>query len=1563
METEHFDFAELFTLCVRQAVPLAASKQQSFGFDYRGPRVMLQGDATAMKRGIYRLLCGAVDLLETGFVVFTGSGRPHGHGTCEVTVTAAGTGLLEPDACIGEVLERLQLTEVRVDAGSRAAGARSARGVCPVTQAAVSFASLPAEGVLFSLAAVLPGVVDTSPLPDAGGARAWAVNPNAVAAEALLRRLERLGWTTEAFGSCVEVEQRLRSLQDKPGLPSLLVVMETPDVTRDALRSVAALLPPSTTLVLAVIVGSPSLLNLTPVEGFQVRALPLGPTDLYDLTRRLDGLSPAPPRLPGNVPEVQRPRALIVDDNEVNRIVAAGMLEVLGCQAVTAHDGAEAIEQCRHSPPDVVLMDLDMPRIDGVQCTAALRALQRRGEVPPFSIIAVTADATPAARVRSITAGTDAYLSKPLDLQVLGSELRRRLLPLRSVRGPDLQMAPDSEAAVLQSLFPGGGEMAGRMRAVDWARSELGPVSTWPSGLRAALGLCLTSQFPMQVWWGPRLTLFYNDAYIPLLGPQKHPAALARPGREAWPEVWDTLGPMIEQVMRSGEANWAEDLLMFFDRRVAHEEVYVTFSFSPVFGDGRQVDGIFGVCTETTEKLVGNRRLETLRRLGLRSGEPPTVEQACRQAAAMLSENPHDIPFAAIYLADADARQADLVASAGLPDGHPLPVQPRLTEDETDGWPLAAALRLQRVQLLQDLPARGVKLTGRPWPEPCTQALVMPIAGTAPARPAGLLVVGVGPRRPLDAAYRAFFDLVAGQIASALGEATVYAAERRRAEALAELDRAKTAFYSSVSHEFRTPLTLMLAPLEDALAMLPSSDQQALAPLLETAHANATRLLRLVNALLDLSRLEAHRVQGRFEPTDLRQLSQDLAEVFRPAIERARLRLVLHCEALPQLVYLDPALWEKVVFNLLSNAVKFTFEGEIEVSVRDDGGQAVFAVRDTGIGVPEAELPHLFERFHRVEGAPSRTDEGSGIGLAVVQALVQLHGGEIHVSSTPGGGTTFTIALRYGSAHLPPERVLSRPETAATRALASAYLEEALRWTRRGEVQGAPSGPPAVAEHDETRDARILVVDDNVDIRDYLVRLLSRRWQVEAAGDGEQALAILRRRSFDLVLSDVRMPRLDGLGLLRAMRADPSLQAIPVIMISGRAGEESRLEGLEGGADDYLIKPFSAREVVARVAAQIKLARRQALVESNRAKDEFIAMLSHELRNPLSPIMTAVQLLWRRDGPSDELALIQRQAERMARLIDDLLDVSRIAHGKVELNTEVVELAVIVQKGVETVQPRLQQQRQHLEVEVPSEGLKVRGDVGRLAQVVANLLGNAAKFSQPGSRICISAAAVEGRVRLRVQDEGMGIAPELLGSLFERFVQLPQALDRRKSGLGLGLAIVRGLVELHGGTVRVHSKGEREGAEFIVELPLADSAVPELPLASPRTPAGELHGRAELPRVLVVDDNEDYAETLARLFRLLGCEVETAYDGPSALEVAHRFRPLVCLLDIGLPRMDGYEVARRLRQSEGNAGHMRIVAVTGYGQESDRLRSASAGFDAHLVKPVNVDMLASAVLH
>ncbi|QLE58331.1 ATP-binding protein [Nostoc sp. TCL26-01] len=745
---------------------------------------------------------------------------------------------------------------------------------------------------------------------------------------------------------------------------------------------------------------------------------------------------------------------------------------------------------------------------------------------------------------------------------------------------------------IRESLFAGNGEMAALMRSHDWSQTPLGDVEQWPQSLRTTVSILLNSRYPMFTFWGDHLVKLYNDAYRPVLGLTKHPQALGCPAPEIWPDIWDAIGPLVEQVITTGEATWFDNFQLFMQRSGYLEETYFTFSYSPIRDETGGIGGLFCACTETTKQVLSDRRLRTLRDLAAQAGKAKTPTDACEIAMTTLANNAADIPFALLYLLDGTGKQAELAGRTGLIANTSASPQLVNLTDLTGFpvWPLAKVAHTAQLAKVTDVIEQFGTLPAGLWQESPHTALVLPVASPGQERPAGIMVVGISSRRALDDDYQGFLELVAGQVASAIADARVYEAERQRAEALAEIDRAKTVFFSNVSHEFRTPLTLILAPLEDALsdAEIPLPPRQR--DRLEIVQRHSLRLLKLVNTLLDFSRIEVGRIQAVYEPTDLATFTADLASTFRSLIERAGISLVVECSPLSTAVYVDREMWEKIVFNLLSNAFKFTFTGTITVHLQDFTDHVELIIADTGIGIPVDEIPQLFARFHRVRGAKGRSFEGSGIGLSLVQELVKLHGGSISVTSALGQGSCLTVSIPTGFVHLPSDRLTTSRTLASTAMGATAYLEEAWGWLpiveeqEDKEITLSPPPPPLPSP------AKILLVDDNADMREYVKRLLKQRYEVTAVEDGLAALVAIRQSLPDLVLTDVMMPRLDGFGLLQALRQDQTTRELPIILLSARAGEEARIEGLEAGADDYLTKPFSTRELLARVEASLKMA-------------------------------------------------------------------------------------------------------------------------------------------------------------------------------------------------------------------------------------------------------------------------------------------------------------------------------------------------------------------------------------
>jgi len=742
-----------------------------------------------------------------------------------------------------------------------------------------------------------------------------------------------------------------------------------------------------------------------------------------------------------------------------------------------------------------------------------------------------------------------------------------------------------------ESFLAIDGEMAELVRTKDWSNTPLGPIALWPQSLRTTVSLCLASNFPINIIWGPHYTQIYNDGYRVLCG-EGHPAALGEDYRVTWASAWPAIGEPFDRALE-GKTSFLENQRMFLTRNGYLEETFFTFSISPVRDESGNIAGLFHPVTETTLPMLAERRARALRDLTAALAGVETTQQLARLSVETLGLFEFDLPFLLVYVREPGNDGYRLAAHHGMAAGTELAPH-SLSVNSTAPWPVDAALTRRGTVQVDGIEILLHDCECGPYEEAPQCAFMLPIAASNVASSSILVIAGVSPRVPLNDVYRGFFESVAVCLTVALVNVHAREAERRSVEALAVIDRAKTAFFSNVSHEFRTPLTLMIGPLEELVQIDGLSADQS--DLLALVQRNSRRLMKLVNSLLEFSRIEAGRATASYVQTDIALLTAEIVSSFRSATDRAGLALRVESAQHMDAVYLDHDLWEKVVLNLLSNAFKSTFKGEILVRVRpsDDGSAVEVTVQDTGTGIAADQLPRLFERFYRIEGAPGRSIEGTGIGLSLVQEMVKLHKGSVRVESELGRGSAFTVSIPFGTAHL-----ALPPVTASVRGVGvktpggEAFVEEALQWLIKADLQT----PGNAAVHSRSGHAgHILLADDNADMRDYIQRLLMMEgFSVETVTNGQEALDAARRLVPELLLSDVMMPRLDGFELLREVRGDPQLRDIPFVLLSARAGEEARVEGLQAGADDYLIKPFFARELLARVSAMMTLSRERRL--------------------------------------------------------------------------------------------------------------------------------------------------------------------------------------------------------------------------------------------------------------------------------------------------------------------------------------------------------------------------------
>ncbi|MBD1835632.1 PAS domain S-box protein [Cyanobacteria bacterium FACHB-472] len=1440
-----------------------------------------------------------------------------------------------------------------------------------------------------------------------------------------------------------------------------------------------------------------------------------------------------------------------------------------------------------------------------------------------------------------------------------------------------------------ENLFVGGGEMGALMRSRDWSQTPLGAVETWTQSLRTIVPLVLNSRFPMVIWWGKELVLLYNDAWQPILG-TKHPKALGRPGQEVWSEIWDIIGVQLNSVLETAQATWSDDMLLLVDRYGYTEETFFTYSYSPIFLETGEVGGAFTAVTETTRRVIGERRLRTLRELAASTPEAKSVEETCRIACATLANNPYDIPFALLYLVEQDEK-ARLVGTVRIDTGTPAsPEQVDLTQ-ATNCWKFAQVKKTGDAEIV-DVMSRFGMLSGGAWDEPSKQAIVLPIAQAGQKHQlTGFLVIGISPRRAFDDEYRGFFDLVASNIASAIANTQAYEAERKRAEALAELDRAKTIFFSNVSQELRTPLTLMLAPLEDAIAnldgIIPAQEREQLL----LVQRNGMRLLELVNSLLDFSRIEAGRVQAAYEPLDLATYTAELASTFRSLIERAGMSLIVDCPPLPEAIYVDREMWEKIVLNLERVTDAFmALDLDFRITYANVAAQRVwrtpleallgkmmweafpatignqFEIQyrralSEQVAVEFEEYYAPFDLWVQVHAYPSQTGLSIffrnindrkkveqererflalGSDLQVITGINgyfqwvsptfertlgwtsdemtsrpwtefvypdDLSASVLETDSLFSGNETFTFENRYrhkdgsyrwllwnAQPYLEEQLIYGaavditpRKQAQATLGESEARLRFMLDASQIGDWDLDLTTQPYTAHrslrHDQIFGYESLLPEWNYDIflthihpddrasvnegfqqtlwantnwdfecriihADQSVHWISVRSSVYCGSSGtptrllgivvditdgkraEQALreseeqsrniiesigeaffaldenwrftyvnqfaeTLLDRTPGDLIGKNFweEYPGLIGSELEQMhrrvirdrvarsltafypdhdrwyeVRSYPAAQGITIyfrnvtdqiqaeaalreseeryrtlfesidegfciievlfegndtpidyrfleinpafeqqtglqqavgktarqlvpdiedhwINIYGQVALTGKSVRFENGSeamnrwyDVYacrtgqpearkvavVFKDISDRKRIEAEREQLlqrEQTAREAAERANRIKDEFLAVLSHELRSPLNPILGWSNLLQRGNLDATKtataLATIERNARLQSQLIDDLLDISRILSGKLSLKAMSVDLNMVISAALETV--RLAAEAKSLQIQTtfsPSQGMVI-GDSGRLQQVIWNLLSNAVKFTPQGGQITVRLSQTGTHAQIQVTDTGKGINPEFLPYVFEHFRQEDGATTRKFGGLGLGLAIARQVVEMHGGTVTVDSPGIGLGATFTVQIPLAPRLIESPTLDPLPVRDSDLSGI----HILVVDDETDSREFVAFVLEQAGAIVTSVASGINALQAFSQSVPNIIISDIGMPVMDGYMLMRQIRAlPEGK--EIPAIALTAYAGEVDRQQATAAGFQRHVAKPIDPEVVVAMVV-
>jgi signal transduction histidine kinase len=992
-------------------------------------------------------------------------------------------------------------------------------------------------------------------------------------------------------------------------------------------------------------------------------------------------------------------------------------------------------------------------------------------------------------------------------------------------------------------FLSGGGEMGERIRNFDWSKTPLGDPETWEQSLKTCVRIILTSAQPMFVWWGSSLNAIYNDSYAQIMG-KKHPAGVGARAQDIWFEIWDQLVPKIKSVERN-EGTYDESYFFLMERKGYQEEVYVSFSYSPAPGDDGTIKGIFCVCSENTERIINERRLQTLRDVGSVAFDEKSLSAIYLNVADALGNNNKDFPFAIIYEMEENGSKAIATAATGTNGNqYMLPGVIDLENPTAETNVFCQAFSNNKVmvsgieKLQEDIPKGS-------WKKAASQFIYIPISAAGSNHPYAMLFAALNPYRQFDEAYLQFCELIGERVSLEINKMLALEEERKRAEALEQVDKAKTVFFSNISHEFRTPLTLILSPLEELINQRNGSLAVADKQNIETAHRNALRLLKLVNTLLDFSRIESGRQNANYVLTDIVEFTKKLASNFRSVIEKANLQLIINADAFIQPVYIDRSMWEKIVFNLLSNAFKYTLSGNITIELVVENGYAVMKVKDTGVGIPEAELPRMFERFHRVQQVTGRTHEGTGIGLSLIKELVLLHKGEISVDSETNVGSTFTVKIPMGKEHLPAEQIKSQKEEGDSQGF-NMYVEEA------GTLLMKAHETSETAEKEDM--PLVLVVDDNADMREHIQTILSGRFKVVTAVNGQDALQKIQEQQPALILSDIMMPVLDGIGLLKEIKGNKATVHIPVILLTARAGEESKIVGWETGADDYLTKPFSAKELISRIASQIKTQQirtealmgiaeqkkyakqledmNRELTKMNEELTSFAYVSSHDLQEPLRKIQMFSKRIMEKEVHvlSDEgknfFQRMDNAANRMQLLINDLLTYSRTNTS--QKHFEKTNLNLLITE----VKQELYERISATGTIIACESLPELSIIPfQFKQLFTNLITNSIKFARTGVTpyIQISVEQIDGHTleyptanrekkywHISVADNGTGFDPRFNEQIFGLFQRLHGRRDYE--GTGIGLAIAKKVVENHSGFIAAEGK-ENEGATIHLYLP------------------------------------------------------------------------------------------------------------------------------------------------
>ena len=1099
---------------------------------------------------------------------------------------------------------------------------------------------------------------------------------------------------------------------------------------------------------------------------------------------------------------------------------------------------------------------------------------------------------------------------------------------------PD-KLASDSDPL---AFLTGGGEMGNLMRSMDWSNTSLGPVDRWPQSLRTTVSICLAADLPICVIWGPGLVQLYNDAYRVICA-DKHPRSMGQNFAECWREVWPVIGQAHDSAL-AGDTAFVESRQVFLERHGYVEETFFRFSFSPIRDEGGRVGGLFHAVIEMTTQMLSERRTRALRDLTAHTSKAQSVDEVLALSAQTLAEYDLDLPFALLYALDPDGDQARLVGATGLQADAVASIGTACSaEPEHAPWPLAEVVRLRSVVQVNDLgPRIGAAASGL-YSQPPSAALLFPIIRPGADRPTAILIAGISPRLPMNEAYRAFYDLLAAAVTAAVANARAFEDQRRQADAVAELDTAKTAFFSNGSHE-ATEATIraseervrsILESMTDGFFVLDHDWR------ITYINEAAERVLdRTLGDLIGKSVWEEFpgTVGSEFERVYRRVVAAQVGEFFTAYYPNYDRWYELSANPAPEglTVYFRDVTdrrrveQERQQFAALVDASP-DFIGVAGLDLRgvylNRAGEQLIGLEPgqvSSIGVldwfPENERDRILSLIADSEGGEQVVVDTCFQHLRTGQ-LIPVSWSFLRLRDTSGNVSGYATVTRDLTERKKAQERLRASEERRRLALDAAelgtwHVEPATRATKT--------------------DARYRAIFGTTeDWTDYF-----------------QAFAVIHPDDLpavkEAVATATRVEDPTPFSIeYRIVHPDGSLHWV---LANGRSsfegtGATRRVTSFDGTVADITARKQGEEERERLVAS---------LQDQDRRKDEFLATLAHELRNPLAPIRNGLQIMRLAKGDPQATervrSMMERQLGQMVHLVDDLLDLSRISRGKIDLRVERIELAKAIDQAIEASRPSIEQAGHALLIENPPDPIHVDADLTRLTQVFSNLLDNAAKYTERGGRIRLTVQQVGTEAVVSVQDNGIGIPPHMLPQVFEIFTQVDRHLERSQGGLGVGLSIVQRLVRMHGGSVEARSNGNGRGSEFVVRLPVALSSVGDERSNQP-DPVYPTAGR----RILVVDDNLDAADSLAMMLTMMGNETQLAHDGLQALNMAAAFRPNVMFLDIGMPKLNGYEVCRRLRQ-ESWGKDMVVIALTGWGQEEDKRRSLDAGFDFHMVKPV-----------